>query len=76
MEEVKGVCSIFSCQCFFTVYHKKQTLLGQRQEGAQSREGYSFGRQVSAVLPGLLIFLASLVNWQKLSHGFERKTRP
>lgn len=60
--EAHGTCSTFSCRHFLTVYQEKKTLLGQRQEDAQSREGYSLGRQVSALLPGVLIFLASHVN--------------
>ena len=76
MGEVKGTCSTFSCQRFLTVDQEKQTLLGQRQDSAQSREGYSLGRQVTALLPGLLIFLTLHTNWQKLSHGFGSKTRP
>lgn len=39
MGEVKGACSTFSCQCFLTVYQENQTLLGQRQEGAESHLG-------------------------------------
>lgn len=38
--EAKGICSTFACRHFLTVYQEKQTLLGLRQEGAQSKRGY------------------------------------
>lgn len=39
MNQVKGACSTFSCQCFLTVYQENQISLGQRQESAESPLG-------------------------------------
>lgn len=55
--ELKGTCSTFSCQCFLTMGQEKQTA-GPEAKGHSHKRG-TFGRQVSALQPQLLIFLTS-----------------